>query len=125
MSICETKTIDSTKNWTILAVWVYLHKFENYVFSYTKGSAINLETHVPTEKLIEVEKSGPNGVMNFLRDEWITDESIFCHVAEELSCGHMYFEGEELEKMGFETDFFVVDYKVCESPIDVLYAFDA
>ena len=125
MSICETKTIDSTKNWNILAVWVCLHKFENYVFSYNNGSAITLETHVPTEKLIEVEKSGPNGVINFLRDELITDESIFFHVAEELSGGDTYFEGEELEKMGFETDFFVVDYKVCESPRDVLYAFDA
>lgn len=125
MSICETKTINASKEWTILAVWVYLHKFENHVFSYTNGSAITLETHVETEKLIDAEKSGPNGLINFLRDELITDESIFFHVAEELSLSNMYFEGEDIEKMGFETDFFIVDYKVCETPKDVLYAFDA
>ena len=124
MSICESKTINASKDWTILAVQVYLYKFENHVFSYNNGSAITLETHVFTEKLIDAEKSGPNGVINFLRDELITDESIFTHVAEELSLSDMYFEGEELEKMGFETDFFVVDYKECDCPRDVLYAFD-
>ena len=94
------------------------------MFSCNNGSTITLETRVFTEKLIDAEKSGPNGVINFLRDELITDESIFIHVAEELSLSDMYFEGEELEKMGFETDFFVVDYKECDCPSDVLYAFD-
>lgn len=127
MSICETKSINVSKEWTILAVLVNLYKFENFVFSWNmdQGSVFTLEYHIPTEKFAELEKSGSQGVRNVLRHELITDADVFNHVAEVLSsCGEMYFEGEELEKMGFETEFFVVDYKVCDCSRDVLYAFD-
>jgi len=127
MSICETKSINASEKWTILAVLVNLYKFENCAFSWNmdQGSAFTLEYHIPAEKFAELEKSGSRGVRNLLRHELITDADVFNHVAEVLSsCGEMYFEGEELEKMGFETEFFVIDYRVCDCPSDVSYAFD-
>ena len=127
MTICETKTIDSTKKRTILAVLVNLYKFENCVFSWNmdEGSLITLEIVIPTEKFLELEKSGPKSVRNFLRSELIMQEEVFNHVARELSsCGEKFFEGEDLEEMGFETDFFVLDYRICDYQSDVPFAFD-
>ena len=127
MSVCETKTIDPTKKWTVLAVLINLYKFENCVFSWNvdEGSVITLEIVISTEKFVELEKSGSKCVRSFLRSELITQEVVFNHVAEELSsCGEKYFEGEDLEEMGFEAEFFVIDYRVCDCQSDVLFAFD-
>ena len=126
MSICETKTINVSKKWTILAVQVYLHNFENPVFSWNKENAMSLELLVPSEKFFEVVNSdGPCGVMQSLRNSWITKEDVFNYVASELSLsGEMFFEREDLEGMGFETNFSVIDYKVCDCQSEVLFAFD-
>ena len=126
MSICETKTINSSKKWTILAVQVYIHKFENSVFSWNQRNAISLELLVPSEKFFDVVNfQGPYGVLRSLRNGWITEESVFNHVAEELSLsGEMFFERADLEKMGFETNFSVIDYTCCDCQSEVPYAFD-
>lgn len=126
MSICESKITNASKKWTILAVQVYLRNFENSVFSWNQENAISLELLVPSETFLEVVNfDGPNGVIQSLRNSWITKEDVFNHVASELSLsGEMFFEREDLEKMGFETNFSVIDYKVCDCQSEVRFAFD-